>query len=287
MNFTECALPTIYEGMIYTINAGILVRKHNTDELSYYIENEDDTLEVVYREKNGCDGIISGTVMKPYSWEYETQYTIIVGEEKKYEDPRLWLFNNKAHISFTYYPIILFSEYDNESKTINEFIQLPIGRNHKDGLEKNWGFFTHDEKLCMVYYPNPLIILEFDSLMNIINVSEEMCNPLGAGICGGSPPVLHPTEKIYYIFVHKTIIKNNYNIWCVAFTKVDSNKWLIKGFTEERLNTNDITQISFAEGAVYDKRKESWIVSGGYRDQVIGFWTISHEDLKSRMTWLF
>ena len=114
-----------------------------------------------------------------------------------------------------------------------------------------------------------------------------MCNPLGIGICGGSPPVLHPSEKIYYIFVHKTIIQYNYNIWCVAFTKINDKKWKIKGFTQERVNDNDITQISFAEGAVYDKQKESWIISGGYNDHVLGFWTISHEDLKSRMTWLF
>jgi hypothetical protein len=290
MNFSQCRIPNIYDGMVHTINASILVRKHNTNELSYYIENDDDTLEVVYRERNGCDGVLCGTIMKPYTWEYEKPYEVLVGEEKNYQDPRLWLYNKKPYISYTYYPVILFGEYDNNLKILLYNIQLPIGRNHKDGLEKNWGFFQHEERLCIVYYPNPLIIIEIeikDNNFQIVNISEEMCNPLGIGICGGSPPVLHPIEKIYYIFVHKTIIQYNYNIWCVAFTKVDDNKWKIKGFTQERLNDNDITQISFAEGAIYDKEKEQWIVSGGYKDHVLGFWTISHEDLISRMTWLF
>jgi len=289
MEFKELQLPTLYDGFIYTINAAVLVRKHNTNELSYYIENEDDTLEVVYRERSICDGVLSGTVIKPYTWEYEQPYLVLGNDEKNFQDPRIWLYKNKPYISFTYYPVVLFGEYNIIDKKLSSIIHLPIGRNFMGGLEKNWGFFEHDGKLCMVYYPSPLVILEMDADNNfsIVNMSEQFCEELGVGVCGGSPPVLHPTENIFYIFVHKTIIKNNYNIWCVAFTKVTPTKWAIKGFTKERLNNNDITQISFAEGAVYDKIKDSWIVSGGYRDQALGFWTISHEDLKSRMTWLF
>ena len=67
MNFISLEIPNIYNGMIYSTNASILVRKHNTNELSYYIENDDDTLEVVYRERNGCDGVLCGTIMKPYT----------------------------------------------------------------------------------------------------------------------------------------------------------------------------------------------------------------------------
>jgi hypothetical protein len=289
MEFKELQLPTLYDGFIYTINAAVLVRKHNTNELSYYIENEDDTLEVVYRERSICDGVLSGTVIKPYTWEYEQPYLVLGNDEKNFQDPRIWLYKNKPYISFTYYPVVLFGEYNIIDKKLSSIIHLPIGRNFIGGLEKNWGFFEHDGKLCMVYYPSPLVILEMDADNNfsIVNMSEQFCEELGVGVCGGSPPVLHPTENIFYIFVHKTIIKNNYNIWCVAFTKVTPTKWAIKGFTKERLNNNDITQISFAEGAVYDKIKDSWIVSGGYRDQALGFWTISHGDLKSRMTWLF
>lgn len=290
MNFTELKLPTLHKDMIYTINAAILVRKHNTNTLSYYLENNDDTLEVVYRERNACDGVLSGTVMKAYTWEFTPPYEVLSDEQKNFQDPRLWLYKNEPYISFTHYPIILFGKYNIDFKKLESVIHLPIGRNFMDGLEKNWGFFEHDSKLCMVYYPSPLIIIEMDLLNNafqILNISQEYCKELGVGVCGGSPPVLHPTENVYYIFVHKTIIQHNYNIWCIAFVKNELNKWVIKGFSEHRLNNNDINQISFSEGAIYDKMKKQWLISGGYRDQALGFWIISHEDLKSRMTWLF
>jgi len=292
MDFKSITVSIIHEGLTNALNAGILVRKHNTDELSYYIENNDDTLEVVYRELKNTNTLLSvlcGTVIKPYTWEFEKVFPVLT-EEKKYHDPRIWLFQDKAHISFGYYPIILFGEYNNRDKKIESIIHLPICKNFMNGLEKNWGFFEHDKKLCMVYYPQPLIIFEFNIIDNNIvieNISQNLCEELGIGVCGGSPPVLHPTENIYYIFVHKTIIQNNYNIWCVAFTKINSKEWKVKGFTKERLNGGNPADISFPEGAVYDKRNNKWIISGGYKDNSLAFWTISHDDLKSKITWIF
>lgn len=237
MDLKNVTVPIIHEGLTNAFNAGILVRKYNTDELSYYIENDDDTLEVVYRECKNTNTLLSvlcGTVIKPYTWEFEKVYPVLT-EEKNYHDPRIWLFQNKPRISFGYYPIILFGEYNNKDKKIESIIHLPIGKNFMNGLEKNWGFFEHDGRLCMVYYPQPLVIFEFDikdNTIQIANISQNLCEELGIGVCGGSPPVLHPTENIYYIFVHKTIIQNNYNIWCIAFTKINNKEWRIKGFTK-------------------------------------------------------
>lgn len=289
MKFETLSIKPMHDDMTITINAGILVRKHNTDELSYYLENDDDMLEVVYREKKLCDGVLSGCIMKPYTWAYETTYPVLFGDEKKFEDPRLWLYKNKSHISFTYYPLVLFGEYS-MNKTIDKIIHLPIGNNTTSGLEKNWGFFEHEGRLCMVYYPSPLVIIEMENNidnLNIVNISETICPQLGIGVCGGSPPILHPHEKIYYIFVHKTIIKDNYNIWCIAFTKTNDNKWNIKGFTKERLNDGNPSVISYVNGSIYDKQKDQWILSGGHNDQVLAFWILPHDELTSKMTWLF
>jgi len=110
MDFKNVTVPIIHEGLTNAFNAAILVRKHNTDELSYYIENDDDTLEVVYREckyTNTLLSVLCGTVIKPYTWEFEKVYSVFT-EKKNYHDPRIWLFQNKPHISFGYYPIILF-----------------------------------------------------------------------------------------------------------------------------------------------------------------------------------
>lgn len=290
MNPNIVNIELIYEGTDRAMNAGILVRKHNTNELSYYIENDDDTLETVYREYAGMHSVICGTIIEPYTWKYSKPFEVLTGYHHNFHDPRIWLYNNKPHISFGYYPMVLFGEYDVERKKINSCVHLPIGKNHPNGLEKNWGFFEHDNLLSIVYYPQPLIIVQYNFNTignNLVNVSESVCNELGIGVCGGSPPVLHPTENIYYMFVHKTIIKNNYNIWCVAFTKINDKDWRVKGFTKERINGGNEAEISYAEGAVYDKRNNSWIISGGYRDINLAFWTISHEELTSKMTWVF
>ena len=102
---------------------------------------------------------------------------------------------------------------------------------------------------------------------------------------GGSPPILHPTENIYYTFVHKpSPIVNNYNIWCICFYKVD--KWIVKGYTENQINTTTNHAVNYVSGALYDKINNQWILSGGYNSRSLGFWYVKHDMLLSKMTYL-
>ena len=58
MDYTEVIIPTQTTEGGWCFNASFLVRKKGTNKLSYYIESEDDTLEVAFRERIGTDGLI-------------------------------------------------------------------------------------------------------------------------------------------------------------------------------------------------------------------------------------
>ena len=153
------------------------------------------------------------------------------------------------------------------------------GKNHK-----NWGFFQHNNNLCIIIKPSPFTIIESD-LSYVIKNSQTITFDKEVDFNGGSPPVLHPTENIYYIFVHKP--NRSYNIWCMCFYKNDdTNQWVIKGYTKEQLNSNPNNDICFVSGAIYDNIKSQWILSGGFNDKFIGFWILKHDYLLSKMTYL-
>jgi hypothetical protein len=259
-------------------NASILVRQNDTDNLSYILNNENDTLEVVFRIANYTDGNIYGCKMKPYTFEHGEVYPIVVTDTIDNEDPRIWLYQGKPYISFTKgVCAIAFGEYDVKgSKKLKDIKFLDYDNNNKGKKHKNWGFFEHNNNLCVVIKPSPLTIKEREE--TYVERGLEEYN-------GGSSPVLHPTEKENYIFVHKP--NRDYNIWCICFKKEEeTKKWKIKGYTKEELNKNPKGDICFVSGAVYDKTKSQWILSGGYNDKYIGFWILKHDYLLSKMTYL-
>jgi hypothetical protein len=277
--------PQTKEGR-WCFNASVLVRKKGTNQLSTFLEDDDDTLEVTFRERIGADGLIYGCEMKPYTWTYSKIYPVIVSSDRKFEDPRLWLFQGKPHMSFSHYPSLLFSSYCIYKKEVSDIICLPIAGNGQGSLQKNWGFFEHQGKLCIVFLPSPLIVFEVTytapQQIELSQVSEFQW-AAQTQFRGGSSPVYIEEEDLYYIFIHKTC---DYNIWAIAFRKDQDGKWRVKQYTKERLNTvkNQEDEIHFVSGAIFDKRKQQWILTGGIGDFHCCFWRLPHSELRSKMT---
>lgn len=285
MDYIEVIIPTQMPDSLSCFNASFLVRKKGTNKLSYYIESEEDTLEVAFREGIGTDGLIYGCEMIPYTWTYSEIYPIVINAERTYEDPRLWLYNSKAYMTFTKYPSLLFGEYSIYEKKLKNMITLPIAGNGQGSLQKNWGFFETNGHIAFVFLPSPLIIAEIElttNAFNILNFSEDKW--LGeTEFRGGSSPVLNPLDGLYYIFVHRTC---NYNIWAICFQKENDGKWKVKGYTKEQLNKPAGNLIHFVSSAIYDKLKNQWILSGGIADHHVGIWLLPHDELNKKMTWI-
>ncbi len=76
-----------------------------------------------------------------------------------------------------------------------------------------------------------------------------------------------------------------YDIWAIAFKKDEDGCWRVKSYTPHKINTikQSENEIHYVSGAVYDRKREQWILSGGIRDQYVSFWTLPHQELLTNM----
>jgi hypothetical protein len=283
MKPVEVVIPPQTPEGVWCFNGSMLVR-HSDGHFSNYLESDTEQLEVVFRERIGTDGNIYACRMKPYTWEVSDIRPLFSTPQRIHEDPRIWLYRGQPHLSFTHdHKTLVFSRYIPESNLIPDWFVLPIGGNGSSPMpQKNWGFFQHDNNLGIVYCPGShftLIELKMEgNALGLAGVSNEPWT--SEEFRGGSPPVFW--NGLYYIFVHKM---GNYNIWAIAFGKDEDGKWRVKSYTPERLNTEKgyEEEIHFVSGALFDKQRKQWILTGGIRDHHIAIWTLSHEDLLRKM----
>lgn len=274
--------PQTPEGQ-WCFNACMLVQKGN-GQYSSYLDTDDELLEVVFRERIGSDGNIYACRMKPYTWDVFDVRPLFSTPERIHEDPRIWTFRGQPHLSFTHdHKTLVFSRYFPTENAVPDWAILPFGGNGSSPQpQKNWGFFQHEDNLGIVYCPGShftLIELKFENgHLGLLGLSNEPWTT--EQFRGGSPPIFW--EGLYYIFVHKMC---DYNIWAIAFAKDPDGKWRVKSFTPERLNTEKgyEEEIHFVSGALFDKQRKQWILTGGVRDHHIAIWTLPHEELLRKM----
>ena len=279
----EVIIPPQTSDGVWCFNGCMLARQEN-GQYSNYLESDEQTLEVVFRERIGADGNIYACRMKPYTWEVSDIRPVFSTPERIHEDPRIWAFRGQPFVSFTHnHKTLVFSQYFPLTNQVPDWIVLPFGGNGSSPMpQKNWGFFEHENRLAIVYVPGShFIVIELQlegGALGIANVSSEQWT--SEEFRGGSPPVF--VNGLYYIFVHKMC---NYNIWAIAFAKDPDGKWRVKSYTPERLNTEKgyEEEIHFVSGALFDRQRNQWILTGGVRDHHIAIWTLPHEDLLRKM----
>lgn len=131
-----------------------------------------------------------------------------------HEDPRLFVFNEKLHVSFSETtfpqgrPYISVQKYArleraNGGWKVAEVFRPRYGRNYSDEMEKNWMFFEHDGQLHAIYSAAPHVVIE---LRGDQVVKEHRTAPLTwpwGEIRGGSPPVPYGLDH-YITFFHSS-----------------------------------------------------------------------------------
>ncbi len=279
----EIVIPPQTPEGVWCFNGSMIVRNSN-GRYSNYLESDSETLEVVFRERIGTDGNIYACRLKPYTWEVFDIRPVFSTPERIHEDPRIWIYKGHPFLSFTHnHKTLVFSRYSPITNEVPDWIVLPIGGNGATTMpQKNWGFFHHEDSLAIVYVPgSQFIVVEVKiegNSMGLANVSIEGWT--SQEFRGGSPPVFW--NGLYYIFVHKMC---DYNIWAIAFAKDSDGKWRVKFYTPERLNTvkGYEEEIHFVSGALFDRQRNQWILTGGVRDHHIAIWTLPHDDLLRKM----
>ena len=289
----EISLPRYQSDSARCFNASALIR-HPDGSLNNYIESNEDIFELAYRQSTGCNGDLIGCRMKPYSWDLSDAYPILVTPSHEFEDPRLWMFNGQTYISCTQgYGKIVFAPFHYKDIDPSSLITIFPESNGDPGslVQKNWGFFQHKHLLCFVFVPGKDFqvaeLCKIPTLPTEKEIFQRVFISTQTGwtsepFRGGSSPVYLESENLFYIFCHKMC---DYNIWAIAFQKDSHGKWIVVSYTPQQLNTqpDDTKEIHFVSGAVFNRLKNQWILTGGLRDQDMGVWIMPHEELLRKM----
>jgi len=143
-------------------------------------------------------------------------------DDEQYEDPRILFYNDKFYVSCASYIhgnykqihqkiLVLDSNFNHISNIHPKYGNNGGSISKNKGIEKNWTFFIHEDKLMCVYKINPHTVVEFDWNGNMIAeyISHNDINlSWKFGECrGGSNPILK--DGYYHSFFHSNIFLIN------------------------------------------------------------------------------
>jgi len=195
----------------------------------------------------------------------------------RYEDPRVFTFNNNLYMTTNFLANVgghfvsrmkMFLLDDNLNIADEKY--LDIGYNFSEGnqLEKNWIFFQHKDKICVIYSIHPFVIYSLTLNPNDLkdpNVAIEKIVhfdwnwTLAENIRGGTTTVF--IDHHYYMFAHSKI---NYDKYAIIIIQFDSNLQLKK--RSDLLYFGDFG-IIFPVGCVYVTEEEKFYVTCGVEDR--------------------
>lgn len=188
---------------------------------------------------------------------------------EQYEDPRVFLHNNKIYIGCSNYihkflPKIIHQKilvYDENFNHIDN-IHPVYGLNKKtieqsDGQEKNWTYFVYEDRLMCIYKMNPHTVVEFDWQGNMIAEYKTYFNTNNIwkfGECrGGTNPILK--DGYYHSFFHSHIN--------IEYKNKKSRKYFIGYYKFESKPPFKIVEIS-KEPILWGNEKDEMIMDEHY-----------------------
>lgn len=231
-------------------------------------------------------------------YEYDTLKPIELNIKEEYdfeqiEDPRVLIHQDKIYISCATYSydkfslihqkMIVLDENFNHIRNIHFNYGLNgFSINENMGVEKNWTFFIHENRLMCIYRIDPHMVVEFDWDGNVISeyiTHEKVQNKWPYGICrGGSNPIYK--DGIYHCFFHSSVhwqgnkrkyVMGRYGFESKTPFKIcyfDENPIIWGNTIDERINPEANPLVVFPCGAILENNK--FIVSFGINDEKTG-----------------
>ena len=265
-------------------NPGIIIYENN--KYTNIITTNNYICKVIFRnyEYNSADSNIyecNCDINKYNLYDIKLKYDI----NYCYEDPRFFVFNNKLYISMTklnknnFIAKIVVVDYDNNIEYNFPYLNNIKGIEH---TEKNWQFFQYLNKYYLLYSIFPFIIYEIDKNFNIIKKIKETiwkhkyvkilrCN---------APPIF--INGVFYCIVHSCDINRIYNTYFITFNK----NFDILGYTLYPLYDNNIYNIIFSTGFIYNKLNNSFIILSGVEDKYINLITVNKRLLDIQLNFI-
>ena len=238
--------------------------------------------------------------LKLYEYDSLKPINLNIKEEvdfEQFEDPRVLVYNDKIYVSCATYThdachlvhqkMLVFDKNFNHIDNIH----FKYGFNGMDlkqnvGIEKNWTFFVHNDKLMCVYKLSPHTVLEFDWEGNLLTeyiTHNKFQSNWNYGIPrGGTNPIY---KDDYYIgFFHSYIYwgngKRRYFMGYYKFNskppfniiEISNKPMLYASEKDERMYPEENPLVVFPCGAIIEDDK--CLISLGINDEKTGILTI-------------
>jgi len=218
-------------------------------------------------------------------------------DDEQYEDPRVFTYNDRVYVSCANY---IYGNISNIHQKILVFddtfthidnIHVKYGLNGKSikqniGVEKNWTYFVHEDKLMCVYKMSPHIVIELNWAGEVITeyiTHFDIKSHWKYGECrGGTNPILK--DGYYHSFFHSSLPwergRRRYFMGKYVFenkppfriVEISSEPILWGNTTDERILPDKNPLVVFPSGAVLQRDK--FLVSFGINDEKTGLITI-------------
>lgn len=267
-------------------------------QLNSSIFEFNDKKYIMVRNSRFVTNLMTLNWLRLYEYDTLTELNLDIKEEvdfEQFEDPRVLVYNDKIYVSCATYVHDAFHLvhqklliFDKDFKHIDN-LHLNYGFNGKSlkestGIEKNWTFFVHNNKLMCIYKLFPHTVVEFDWNGNIVteyithnNFKWDYGNPRG-----GTNPIYK--DGYYYSFFHSHKYwgngKRRYFMGLYKFNpnppfevvEVIENPILYGNEKDERIYKEHNPLVIFPCGVILENNK--FIVSFGLNDEKTGIITI-------------
>lgn len=238
--------------------------------------------------------------LKLYEYDTLKQINLNLKEEvdfEQFEDPRVLVHNDKIYVSCATYvhdafhlvhqKMLVFDKDFNHIDNIHfKYGFNGINLKENTGIEKNWTFFVHQDKLMCIYKLSPHTVLEFDWNGNLLTeyiTHNSFQSNWKYGIPrGGTNPIYK--DGYYISFFHSHIYwgkgKRRYFMGHYKFNSIapfdiieTSNKFILMGSEkDERIYPEENPLVVFPCGAILEEDK--CLVSLGVNDEKTAILTI-------------
>ena len=238
--------------------------------------------------------------LKLYEYDTLKLINLNIKEEvdfEQFEDPRVLVYNDKIYVSCATYThdafhlvhqkMLVFDKDFNHIDNIHfKYGFNGINLKENTGIEKNWTFFVHQDKLMCIYKLSPHMVLEFDWNGNLLTeyiTHNSFQSNWKYGIPrGGTNPIYK--DGYYISFFHSHIYwgngKRRYFMGNYKFNSVPpfniiekSNKPILWGNEkDERIYPKENPLVVFPCGAILDEDK--CLISLGVNDEKTAILTI-------------
>lgn len=193
------------------------------------------------------------------------------------EDPRLFIFRDRLHVSFTgvagaMYGV-LYAEIDERDGEFSAGRVWAPDYASREAKEKNWTFFEEFGRLYAIYSFSPFTILSIDRSTATKIREHAWTSPWQGGIMrGGASPVWVAEKNEWYAFFHGLDPRDRrYTVGAMTFDATfqpkRSTRWPLIVPSNADRPASEGNSAWYVCGAIRDG--EDWLISGGVHNHLV------------------